>query len=166
MVVSKGKSCKSGFTIVETTLVIAIAGLIFLMVFIALPAVNRVQRDTQRRDQMAKILTKIKDYQTNNRGALPSNWAEFYSAYLPGLEDPLGGGYELKKVDCGTNYAGGECTNNVLTNIDSATFSGERTMYVIEQATCNGEKVIRSNQARKVALLYKLESGGAACLNT
>ena len=35
-----------GFTIIEVVLVLAIAGLIFLMVFIALPVLQRSQRDT------------------------------------------------------------------------------------------------------------------------
>ena len=38
-----------GFTIIEVVLVLAIAGLIFLMVFVALPALQRSQRDTQRK---------------------------------------------------------------------------------------------------------------------
>jgi prepilin-type N-terminal cleavage/methylation domain-containing protein len=35
-----------GFTIIEVVLVLAIAGLIFLIVFLALPALQRSQRDT------------------------------------------------------------------------------------------------------------------------
>lgn len=45
-----------GFTIIEVVLVLAIAGLIFLMVFIALPALQRSQRDTQRRDDVARFI--------------------------------------------------------------------------------------------------------------
>ena len=44
-----GTGDKGGFTIIEVVLVLAIAGLIFLMVFIALPALQRSQRDTERR---------------------------------------------------------------------------------------------------------------------
>ena len=36
---------KKGFTIIEVVLVLAIAGLIFLMVFVALPALQRGQRE-------------------------------------------------------------------------------------------------------------------------
>ena len=46
---------RGGFTIIEVVLVLAIAGLIFLMVFIALPALQRSQRDTQRRDDIARF---------------------------------------------------------------------------------------------------------------
>lgn len=62
-----------GFTIIEVVLVLAIAGLIFLMVFIALPALQRSQRDTQRRNDLARVATAITQYQTNNNGKLPGN---------------------------------------------------------------------------------------------
>ncbi|MBP9489769.1 hypothetical protein KBE88_03345, partial [Candidatus Saccharibacteria bacterium] len=47
------------FTIIEVVLVLAIAGLIFLMVFIALPALQRNQRDTQRKNDIARIVTQF-----------------------------------------------------------------------------------------------------------
>ena len=48
---------KKGFTIIEVVLVLAIAGLIFLMVFVALPALQRSQRDTARRNDMSRVDT-------------------------------------------------------------------------------------------------------------
>lgn len=57
---------KQGFTIIEVVLVLAIAGLIFLMVFVALPALQRSQRDTQRRNDMSRVDTSLVQYQTNN----------------------------------------------------------------------------------------------------
>ena len=62
---------KKGFTIIEVVLVLAIAGLIFLMVFIALPALQRSQRNTQRADDMSRILTAVNSYQSNNNGKTP-----------------------------------------------------------------------------------------------
>ena len=65
------KGCKKGFTIIEVVLVLAIAGLIFLMVFIALPALQRAQRNTQREDDLSRFLTAVTEYQSNNSGRLP-----------------------------------------------------------------------------------------------
>jgi len=62
---------KKGFTIIEVVLVLAIAGLIFLMVFIALPALQRGQRDTQRRNDMSRFMSQVNSFQTNNRGRAP-----------------------------------------------------------------------------------------------
>lgn len=64
---------RSGFTIVEIALVLAIAGLIFLMAFIALPSLWASQRDADRKAKVMEFISDIKTYQTNNsRGALPT----------------------------------------------------------------------------------------------
>lgn len=62
-----------GFTIIEVVLVLAIAGLIFLMVFIALPALQGAQRDSQRRTDLGRVTQAILNFQGNNNGRLPSN---------------------------------------------------------------------------------------------
>ena len=69
-----------GFTIIEVVLVLAIAGLILLMVFIALPALQRGQRDTQRRNDVGRMMSQVNSYQTNSRGAVPNGET---------LEDPF-----------------------------------------------------------------------------
>lgn len=60
-----------GFTIIEVVLVLAIAGLIFLMVFIALPNLQITQRDTQRRENLNTLYSAITQYATNNNGRMP-----------------------------------------------------------------------------------------------
>ncbi|MBC7512042.1 type II secretion system protein [Candidatus Saccharibacteria bacterium] len=66
---------KEGFTIIEVVLVLAIAGLIFLMVFIALPALQRNQRDTARKSDVSNIAAAVTAYSSNNRGAFPDTAA-------------------------------------------------------------------------------------------
>ena len=57
---------RQGFTIIEVVLALAIAGLIFLMVFIALPALQRSQRDSQRKRDIDRFFAAIQNYQSNN----------------------------------------------------------------------------------------------------
>ena len=64
---------KKGFTIIEVVLVLAIAGLIFLMVFIALPALQRNQRDTQRKNDLSRIQSAVNSYQANSKGKIPGS---------------------------------------------------------------------------------------------
>jgi prepilin-type N-terminal cleavage/methylation domain-containing protein len=64
-------SRKKGFTIIEVVLVLAIAGMIFLMVFIALPALQRSQRNTQRKNDLSRIMTAVIQYQKNNHNRNP-----------------------------------------------------------------------------------------------
>lgn len=68
---------RRGFTIIEVVLVLAIAGLIFLMVFLALPALQRSQRDTERRNKLGEFKTQIVQYQSNNRGRVPQDIADW-----------------------------------------------------------------------------------------
>ena len=85
------KKQKTGFTIIEVVLVLAIAGLIFLMVFVALPALQRSQRDTQRRDDMARFSSQLSQYQANNNGAVPTatkaGYDDFIANYLRAASD-------------------------------------------------------------------------------
>lgn len=61
-----------GFTIIEVVLVLAIAGLIFLMVFVALPALQRSQRDSGRKSEVGTVASAITSYQSNNRNGIPT----------------------------------------------------------------------------------------------
>jgi len=73
-----------GFTIIEVVLVLAIAGLIFLVVFLALPALQRGQRDTQRKQDLGKLMSQVTSYQSNTQGSLPNGvWnTTFKTNYL------------------------------------------------------------------------------------
>ena len=66
------KQNSKGFTIIEVVLVLAIAGLIFLMVFVALPSLQRSQRDTSRKNDVGAIMSAVTAYSSNNRGNLPT----------------------------------------------------------------------------------------------
>ena len=71
------RNSKKGFTIIEVVLVLAIGGLIFLMVFIALPALQRSQRDTQRKDDLARFMSATIEYQKHNSGKTPFDTNQF-----------------------------------------------------------------------------------------
>lgn len=62
---------KKGFTIIEVVLVLAIAGLIFLMVFIALPALQSSQRNTERENSLERFIADVTEYASNNSGRIP-----------------------------------------------------------------------------------------------
>ncbi len=158
---------RKGFTIIEVSLVLAIAGLIFLMVFVALPSLQRGQRDAQRREAVMTYLEQLKKFQTNNRGALPTNWGKFFSDYLKGFVDPSGGAYQQAVVECGGVKADAECDNSNISEVyDSAFPYKNYTLLVVTQATCNGDTPIKTSNPRNVAVLYRLEGAGVYCGNT
>lgn len=165
---------KKGFTIIEVSLVLAIAGLIFLMVFVALPSLQRGQRDARRREDIMTYLEELKNYQKNNRGYLPSNtteWNNFLSKYMgSGFVDPSGGVYQQRVITCNASSADSECTNSELTGTGSVYNSSfpysNYTLLIVTHATCNGDRVIRTSAPRNVAVLYRMEGAGVYCNNS
>lgn len=67
----KKYSTALAFTMIEVVLVLAIAGLIFAMVFIGLPVLQRNQRNTQRKDDVDRVFSAIIEYKSNNNNRLP-----------------------------------------------------------------------------------------------
>lgn len=145
MNVQTNKEAK-GFTIIEVVLVLAIAGLIFLMVFIALPALQRSQRDTQRRDDVARFVSQLNSYATNNKGNLPG-------------EDQMGGGNGFLQTYM---KSGGEEFNDPLTgdaySADAAAPTTKKLQYD-RGVTCGGA----AGGNRQAAVRIALESGGDFC---
>ena len=156
---------QKGFTVIETALVLAIAGLIFLMVFVALPGLRAQQRDTDRRAAVTTVIQRIKDYQADSRGSLPKDWSKFRNEYLGGDDflDPNGSEYTLVNVQCNADGIDKDCKNSNLAN---STFPNSYRIYVVTEATCSGEKAIKSSNPRKVAVLYRLEMSGIYCQNS
>src|SRR5258706_16435394 len=63
---------EQGFTIIEVLIVLAIAGLIMLIVFLAVPALQRNSRNTQRKDDVARVGSAVQEFINNNNGTLPA----------------------------------------------------------------------------------------------
>ena len=65
------KKDNKGFTIIEVLIVLAIAGLIILIVFLAVPALQRNSRNTGRRNDVSTYLGAVNEFIANNNGRLP-----------------------------------------------------------------------------------------------
>ena len=61
---------QEGFTIIEVLIVLAIAGLILLVVFMAVPALQRNSRNTQAKNEAAALLGAAAEYSSNNSGKI------------------------------------------------------------------------------------------------
>ncbi|MEK7059780.1 MAG: type II secretion system protein, partial [Patescibacteria group bacterium] len=60
-----------GYTIIELMIVLAVAGLIFMIVFNAVPALLRNSRNNQRKQDVAAVLSAVSHYQLNHSGTFP-----------------------------------------------------------------------------------------------
>lgn len=147
---SKLHNKEKGFTIIEVVLVLAIAGLIFLIVFLALPALQRSRRDTQRESDAGRVLAQLENYAGNNNGVYPTangaatvpNFGDFITRYLPAAEysDPSSGSTYT--------FVYGTAATPALGQMQYAT-----------TATCSGENVQGGGQPRDVVIRVRLESG-------
>ncbi len=63
------KGNQKGFTIIEVLIVLAIAGLIMLVVFLAVPALNRNSHNTQYKTEASNLLGAYQEVSNNNGGA-------------------------------------------------------------------------------------------------
>lgn len=67
---TKLRKRNEGFTIIEVLIVLAIAGLIMLVVFLAVPALQRNSRNTQYRNEASRLLGAYNEASSNNAGAV------------------------------------------------------------------------------------------------
>lgn len=65
-------SGSKGFTIIEVLIVLAIAGLILLIVFLAVPALQRNSRNTTIKNDVQNVVGGVSEFQGANGGILPT----------------------------------------------------------------------------------------------
>ena len=175
---------KRGFTIIEVVLVLAIAGLIFLMVFIALPALQRSQRNTQRRDDYSMLVTAVNSYMASNNGKLGNLVKNNDATILKNSrwvnstgEDPNGNPYEVTAMTfqiwenngekAPTDSIKEDSTNSA--RADGTTSETGSQVFVIIKANCtgvdtNGDPMPAADTAARAFAVYGyLEGGSVFC---
>lgn len=148
---------KRGFTVIEIVLVLAIAGLVFAMVFIAFPALRRSRRDTQRRDDYAILQSQIIVKYSDNGGIVPN--ADVLNTIKVGENgrDPEGNEYNLLYWNPNGNFDEDTAKGDM-----DAVKAGGRAVYFVPQSSCNenGIPVRTSGTLKNEFSVYgSLESG-------
>ena len=150
---------KKGFTIIEVVLVLAIAGLIFLMVFLALPTLQRSQRDTLRKQQANLIRDVYSRKYANNKGRIL--WSDLSGIISTGyakedeLKDPSTG--EVYKYH--TPVEGGALYSR-YNEIPIGSYGYDTGGY------CEGnvpKDISGVNNYRNIVVVIPLEGGGVVC---
>lgn len=157
------KRISRGFTIIEVMIVLAIAGLILAIVFIAVPQLQRSTRDNQRQNIAARIKSEMENYASNNQGVYPfgttTNYAgaacgatttgcilDFVSRYISGgkvnIKDPTSGADVLIGTAANNGRpqacaaSGTSCTNTLP--------SAAGQLVIVYGAKCSGETLATS----------------------
>lgn len=137
---------QQGFTIIEVMIVLVIAAVILLIVFLAVPALQRNSRNTQRKNDVANLLAGISEFAANHNGQLPDA-DEFTDDVLPNVNL---GFYEDSEVNWSTTPP---ITSNHISP-EPATGAGE--LWVNPYTKCDGNDVA-SASARQFTAIFNLE---------
>ena len=84
----KDDRSSQGFTIIEVMIVLAIAGLILLIVFLAVPALQRNARNTTLKSDASAVAGGITEFVSNNDGSQPTTIAQAGTAVT--IKGPAG----------------------------------------------------------------------------
>lgn len=152
---------QSGFTIIEVVLVLAIAALIFLMVFIALPALQRNQRDQARKEVMGKVTSAVTTYQSNKRSTQPVSGSDL-KGYVDGTDATAVGEHNGYKSGSKDTLIDNNYVLNVMSGVPTNGIGNADTnvVQVITSAKCDdtGSKAI-TGSARNAAVILIMENG-------
>ena len=143
------KKQQEGFTIIEVMIVLVIAAVILLIVFLAVPALQRNSRNTQRKNDVAGMLSGINEYTNNNGGKYPNNGLLMYVA----MQNTKAGFYDISQTGFGnTVTVTVSPTGNVANNTTT------ENIQVVTNAKCNDDGSATSSN-HTLAILYSVEAG-------
>jgi len=137
-----------GFTIIEVMIVLAIAGLILLIVFLAVPALQRNSRNTTAKNDAAAVAAAINEFQSNNDGALPTNVAGTGSITA-----------SAASMTSATGKVQGSTTVSTVTTTPTSLTAG--TIQVRLKYDCNAD----NNRASAVYYLSEGSTNTVKCLS-
>lgn len=170
------KNRNKGFTLIEVMIVLAIAGLIMAIIFIAVPALQRNQRDSSRQNIVSRIKSEMETYASNNGGlyafgltdancgtpAPRGNWNDFYCRYITANN--------IKDVDpsTGASIFGTDPRNYdplaAPVNPPAPPAKGIGVVYYGGRCQANGNSVERvgtpSPTSKNYAIIIGLDRGG------
>lgn len=145
--INKRKS--EGFTIIEVMIVLAIAGLILLIVFLAVPALQRNSRNTQRKNDVSALIGSINEYTSNNGGAIPTTCASAVA------------GAKLGYYTSGCIAGAGGVSLVTLTSPTqpalAATAANDKVV-IVTRAQCGSNGAATAGSIHQVAIQYNLET--------
>lgn len=175
------KSDQQGFTIIEIVIVLAIAALILLIVFLALPALQRSQRNTARKSDAGHVSSAVNNFVSNNNGQLPggTTGATWTTDCATILNDAGATNNQLNQYSANNNFVCGTTNGSANASANQFVFhTGNYTQVAItgqamvldvnaQCPTTTGNTTITtaaSTTPRQAALLYTVEPASGSWL--
>ena len=151
-----------GFTIIEVMIVLAIAGLIMLIVFLAVPALQRNSHNTSIRNDVASLLGGMTEFTNNNNGTPPAAIVNTSTQVV------TIGAAGTNQAPVKVGYIDGSSATSVSFAVASAAVTnaqadGTVKLYTKAQCNANGKDLVLGSSTRQFAALYGLEGGAKVC---
>ena len=128
---------------------------------------------------MSRFVASVTEYQSNNRGKVPTNWEDFRDTYLGGTDGFSGPNNEYTLIT-------GKCTSGAnaacsVTGSDTTTTPGDERVFIFTNAACVSSSVSNEDPTmavksaspdssqtldRKVAVVLRMEGSGVLYCNT
>lgn len=148
------KNKSEGFTIIEVMIVLAIAGLIILIVLLAVPALQRNSRNTAIKNDASAVTAAISEFGSNNEGKIPTTANSSQSGSTVTVGGPTGTTEATAKVQGSTvvRFSGTDPT---------ATEFGVIVVQYGQKCT-TGSSFTTNGNTRSTAILYNIETSSAS----
>jgi hypothetical protein len=114
--------------------------------------------NTQRKNDVARFMTAISNYQSKNRGALPDDLTEM-TTWKSLVDNFIQTNDGIFRDPSGTDYSIIFAPTILPSNFDST----NPTMLVTPRAICNGELLITGQSVRNVSIQMRLEGNSIVC---
>lgn len=153
------RKSNKGFTIIEVMVVLTIAATIMLVVFLAVPALQRSQRNTQRKANIQAVGAAVSEFVANNQGLLPtasSGSANPYSLCNTACDSAT------KKVEFNQGYYTSAATFIALSSTGTTSQAAvtSDTYLIVTKGKCTTTASATYGSERSVAILYAIEGAG------
>ena len=154
------RSTSGGFTIVEVMIVLAIAGIIMMLVFMAIPALMRSQRNSQRKEDVAYILNSVQRYQLTNSGKFPDCGGGSSPSCFGLVVDKT----KISLYDTGTDTTLIITPETPLQSVTKVSNVEQIRVYNYQKCDPNNQGLATSDSAgfTDIVALYAVESGSGS----
>ncbi len=150
------KKSQKGFTIIEVALVLAIGALIFLVVFLAVPALQRNQRNDARKRDISSVVDAVASYTGNNPGKTVAEGDAYKNGKADSTKD-LGKYLDTLSTNTDTvTVKSGATTASTPTSFGDST--RPNTIFVYTSAKCSDSANIAKASSRSVAVIGAMET--------
>jgi prepilin-type N-terminal cleavage/methylation domain-containing protein len=149
---------QKGFTIIEVMIVLAIAGLIIAVVIVAVPQLQRNQRNSARQADVSRVGVSVQNWVSNNGGKVFDGLATSQTTVRTDVGATMNQ-YSLSTTTltseaCGVTTAGDACSATVaktgVTNVDN--------MNVVTGAVCDTDGKAKAGTSRQFVMQFAAET--------